>query len=292
KRLKIAVLDTGIDLNNPWVQQRAGRIQCWPSNKACEDTDGHGTQVAYLLLRLAPHTHLRIAKVAKSQLLRDADVDDIAKAILEFSSPDSVNRVDVINLSFGFPRFHPKLQPVLNAIRTARSRRVLVFAAAGNEGGNQGIFWPAKLHETGDVICINASDSDGNASSFNPSTGSNNRICTIGEALPSCEKNKQNEIIHRSGTSFATPVAVAIAAIVLSYADSVAPENAPPNFEEWIKPRLRTKSGMERILHTMCVLPDQKRRDGYSYITPWYFLDIHEKSRAHILSNELRTIPE
>jgi hypothetical protein len=86
-RIKMAVLDTGIDLLNPWIQQKIGRIQCWPNETACKDTDGHGTQVAYLLLRLAPHTQLRIAKVASSQLLKDADINDIAKVGITLMSP-------------------------------------------------------------------------------------------------------------------------------------------------------------------------------------------------------------
>lgn len=214
------------------------------------------------------------------------------QSIRHFSS-DPYNRVDIINLSFGFPRFHEKLRPILDAIREARQNNVLIFAAAGNEGGNQGIFWPAKLHETGDVVCINASDSDGDASSFNPTTGSSNRICTLGEALPSCEKDAQNNTMHRSVTSFATPIAVAIASIVLGVAGNVdiKAEDAPPNFE-WLRGRLKTKSGMERILHEMCVEQEQERRAGYSYITPWFFLGVGERSRVHVMANELRGIPE
>jgi hypothetical protein len=77
-RIKIAVLDTGIDLKNVWISQRAGRIQCWPARADCEDKDGHGTHVAHLLLRLAPHAHLRISKVSKTRLLKDADIKQIA----------------------------------------------------------------------------------------------------------------------------------------------------------------------------------------------------------------------
>src|SRR5271170_3635671 len=89
KRIKIAVLDTGIDLTNTWISSKRGRIQCWPTDKSCEDTDGHGTQVAYLLLRLAPHAQLRIAKVSKSQLLLDAGVKEIAEVRPNLHQPDA-----------------------------------------------------------------------------------------------------------------------------------------------------------------------------------------------------------
>ncbi|KAF2820231.1 hypothetical protein CC86DRAFT_118553 [Ophiobolus disseminans] len=171
-------------------------------------------------------------------------------------------------MSFGFPRYEARLEPILNAIRAVRENDVLFFAAAGNDGGNQGIFWPAKLHEEGDVICISSSDSDGNAPSFNPTTGSNNRICTLGEALPSCQQDAHSNTIYRSGTSFATPIAVAIAAIILGVTDAIPPETMPPDFD-WLKRKtLRTKAGMKKILCTMCVLADKRSRLGFSYITP------------------------
>ncbi|KAK3942414.1 peptidase S8/S53 domain-containing protein [Diplogelasinospora grovesii] len=311
KGIKIAVLDTGIDLSNSWISSKAGRLQCWPSERSCEDTDGHGTQVAYLLLRLAPLVQLRIAKVSKSQLLNDADIEEIAKlsthilvdtktadpsqAIKRFSSDDG-DRVDIINLSFGFPSFHERLRPILEAILEARAKNVLVFAAAGNEGGNQGVFWPAKLP---DVIRINAADCNGNAASFSPTDGAQRRICTLGEAVPSCEPdtNNNNETVHRSGTSFATPIAAAIAAIVLGFIDGADSLDLPEDFKgsegfKGLKRRLRTRSGMESVLCKTCVLQGEEKRAGFSYIAPWFFLEIEESSRVGIITNELRHCPE
>jgi hypothetical protein len=167
---------------------------------------------------------------------------------------------------------------------------VVVFAAAGNEGGNEDVFWPAKLYETGDVIRVNASDSYGNPSGFNPTAGSGHRICTLGEAVPSCDKDAQKQTIHRSGTSFATPIAVAIAAILLGFMDN-ADELAVPEDFEARKRRLRTRSGMEKVLCKTCVLQGGEQRAGFSYITPWFFLEIEEQSRVGIITNELRSMP-
>jgi hypothetical protein len=76
--IKIAVLDTGIKLEIASMSQRERRIQCWPSKTDCEDTDGHGTHVAHLLLLLAPHAHLRICKVSKTRLFTDVNIKQIA----------------------------------------------------------------------------------------------------------------------------------------------------------------------------------------------------------------------
>jgi hypothetical protein len=80
KGITVAVLDTGIDLQNKWISAKIGRIKCWPSRASCNDTDGHGTHVAYLLMRLAPSANIRIAKISDSQLLNDDDIiQQIAK---------------------------------------------------------------------------------------------------------------------------------------------------------------------------------------------------------------------
>lgn len=41
--------------------------------------------------------------------------------------------------------FHSQLRPILHALLEARKNNVLLFAAAGNEGGNQAAFWPSTL---------------------------------------------------------------------------------------------------------------------------------------------------
>ena len=142
------------------------------------------------------------------------------------------------------------------------------------------------------MIRINAADSYGNAAGFNPTDGARRHICTLGEAVPSCELDtKNNEVVHRSGTSFATPIAVAIAAIVLGFIDGTGDLGVPEDFER-LKPRLRTRSGMESVLCKTCVLQREEERAGFSYITPWFFFEIEQSSRVGIITNELRNCPE
>ncbi|KAF4625914.1 hypothetical protein G7Y89_g12250 [Cudoniella acicularis] len=290
KRIKIGVLDTGIDLKNAWISQRAGRIQCWLPGADCEDKDGHGTHFAHLLLRLAPHAHLRISKVSKTRLLKDADIRRIADAITDFST--GTGRVDVINLSFGFPNYRTQLNPILTAIRTARTNGVVIFAAAGNEGGNQGVFWPAAFHDGGHVIRINSSDGDGVPSGFNPDPEIGRRICTLGEGVPSCQPDPKDvlQMINRSGTSFATPISAAIASIVLGFMDNV--DCSEYRNSKDLLPRLRTAVGMEKVLCEVCVRHAGSRRSGFSYITPWYFLAVEEKIRLPRILSILEGVPE
>ena len=144
------------------------------------------------------------------------------------------------------------------------------------------------------MIRINASDSNGNASGFNPNGGEGRRICTLGEGVPSCLKSEKNETVSCSGTSFATPIAVAIAATVLGFMDAIRYDgsiNLPDDFDDLL-PRLRTRSGMEKVLCETCVLQSSPKRASFHYITPWYFLEIEKQSRVGIVLNILRGIPE
>ena len=87
--------------------------------------------------------------------------------------------------------------------------------------------------------------------------------------------------MYESGPSFAKPIRIAIAAVVLGFIGAVPPSDAPSEFdriEEW----LRWKFGTERIPHTIYVLAKEKRRAGYSSIMLLFPLDVEEKSREHI----------
>ncbi|OAQ58684.1 subtilase family domain-containing protein [Pochonia chlamydosporia 170] len=291
RQVRIAVLDTGIDLQNTWIDGESRRIRCWPAGEDHKDNDGHGTHVAYLLLRLAPNALLRVCKVSNTTLLKDAKVDQITKAITHFSTGEA--RVDIINLSFGFAEYTKDLTPVLEAIRTARKNGVVVFAAAGNDGANQDVFWPAALYSGGDVICISSSNSFGVQSGFNPEIETGRRICTLGEGVPSCQPDLSNplQVVHRSGTSFATPIAAAIAAVVLAVMDN-ADYNGFEGDKETLLPRLRTARGMESVLCKTCVARSGSNSSGFSYIAPWFFVDVGDKILVPKVLDILGSIPE
>ena len=126
--------------------------------------------------------------------------------------------------------------------------------------------WPAKLD---DVICIHSANGLGRLSGITPNDNTRYRICTLGEAVPF---ENGGQVVYHSGTSFATPIAAAIAAIVLEFADNHGLDAAPQDFERF-KSRLRTKDGMQKVLQIGCVLKDQSTPTAFAFITPWFFLN-------------------
>src|ERR1700761_3970558 len=69
RRVRIAILDTGIDMEHPEIKARKSRIQdtfCQIKgleNKADEDTSGHGTCCTLLLMQIAPEADIYVARV-------------------------------------------------------------------------------------------------------------------------------------------------------------------------------------------------------------------------------------
>jgi hypothetical protein len=234
-------------------------------------------------------------------ITRFSDEHILDKEGRQISNPD---RVDIINLSFGFQKRHPDLDPILKAIRTARANGVITFAAAGNGGGNDAPCWPAILSD--DLIRVHSTTSMGQASSFNPNLPNNKSICTLGEAVPSCEQNTTTKkIIHRSGTSFATPIAVCMASIALGIMDDLErkvelekrtkPENewtpVPDTFPQLMK-ALRTKTGLELVLSRAFVQTAEDGSRNYSYATPWFFFEREEVYRAARILDLLQNVQE
>lgn len=155
-----------------------------------------------------------------------------------------------------------ELEPIRRAILDAHAADVLVFAAASNGGGNQSVTFPASMDE---VICVGSTDGYGGRSSFTPSLRHGKRLCTVGEGIESswpqelCPNGRIS--VRKSGTSYATPVASGVAAMVLDYMWAVKDQLK----DRYLVQKLRTKRGMLAVFEHMI------DRDGrsYDYLVPW-----------------------
>jgi len=85
KRIKIAVLDTGIDMTDDYILSCEKRIKFQsflPEDPDVRDEDGHGTSVASLLLRVAKTAKICVARITRSRNLEYRD------SIAEVRVPD------------------------------------------------------------------------------------------------------------------------------------------------------------------------------------------------------------
>ncbi|UKZ83746.1 hypothetical protein TrVFT333_011556 [Trichoderma virens FT-333] len=263
--VRIAVLDTGINKTHGGIQGGfasklldKNRCHSWvgdPHN--VHDNDGHGTNITNLLLRVAPWAEICVAKVFNKNTFNVEEASNVAKAI---SYAVKQWNVDIITMSFGLklPALEDKnlikaFQDIEDALSNARTK--IIFAAAANHGSHGPRSFPAVCR---DVICIHASDGKGKDGGISPLAVDNDEnFMTLGTGILTTDA--QGRQILKSGTSYAAPIAAAIAANVLYVTQTMM------SLTPVAQKRLRTGDGMRKMLELMSI----KGPDGYRFLAPW-----------------------
>jgi hypothetical protein len=165
-------------------------------------------------------------------------------------------------MSLGLDEKHEGINKALNRAihpedHESNKSPKIVFAAAANGGANEEIAYPARRDG---VICVYASDGDGNTGDFNPDctrdTTNRDEFAILGIDI---ESKWNKKTVHKSGTSFATPIAAGIACNILEFARHELP-NLTPERRYW----LYSYKGMVRVFGRM-----SKKRGDYCYLSPW-----------------------
>jgi hypothetical protein len=138
------------------------------------------------------------------------------------------------------------------------SFRRIVFAASGNFGCLRPPAFPA--NQDG-VICIHAVSGIGAESKGNPKAKPEDRLSALGMKIQSWNKS-QKKAVWISGSSFATPIAAAIAANMLQFARQRM--GLALDSYEW--KHLRSGKGMRDVLRLM-----EAEGHHYSCLQPWQF---------------------
>lgn len=171
--------------------------------------------------------------------------------------------VDIITMSFGW-KVGPTTasKDVRKALRYATDNDTLLFAAASNDArsNTREIAFPASYS---DVFGIFSTDGSGRWSDFNPHRQRNKLyIATLGEEVQSAIPTSlhQGLMQRRSGTSTATPIAAAIAALVLQFARQ--------------RPFPKEKALMLKSREVMLeIFKEMGGRDyDFTWLTPWEVL--------------------
>ncbi|KAK5057883.1 hypothetical protein LTR84_011884 [Exophiala bonariae] len=282
RRVRIAVLDTGVSMKHPEINARKERIKGFYcdikglENKANEDTSGHGTSTALLLMQVAPEADIYVARVFRET--KDVVPDQVAPAI---EHAVKSWEVDIISMSFGFPSVIFKMD---QALKLAAMNDVLLFAAASNDGANEDITraWPAR--DDSKVFCIHATDALGNSWKGNPPKQSaTHNFATLGENV--LTTGKQHTMVGKTGTSMATPIAAATAALLIDF--SRLPKMKGKKFDHIDS--VATFQGMKRLL----LATSPKTEDGnFRYIKPWHLFSTNKYEYDAVwyrFQTELRT---
>jgi subtilisin family serine protease len=249
----VAVIDSGIDGSHPELENRIEEARSFVDNLPRKDAQGHGTFVAGLIAAETNNgqgiagigfpVKLLVAKVVRA----DGTISPEAEAKAIRWAVDRGARV--INLSLGGTR--DPLQPdrdtfsqlEASAIDYAVRNGVVVVAAVGNGDQAPSMPWdyanyPAALPH---VIGVSALGRDGSVPMFSNRDATLNDLSAPGEDIfstlpraltevrPLCVEQGYSscgskEFKRGEGTSFAAPQVSAAAALMLSEAPTLAPE--------------------------------------------------------------------
>ncbi|KAI9639965.1 hypothetical protein NHQ30_011634 [Ciborinia camelliae] len=265
KRIRIAILDTGINISR--TKFRKGLSDS--KNEVDIDIDGHGTTCVALLQRVAPWADIYVARVTKSKN-ETLEAKNVMKALERAcnigTNPDGKENwgVDIVTMSFGFLSWKKEIEHIIEKASSrqhnldARERPVLFFAAAGNNGTRKEVAFPASMSQ---VFAVNSATGDGNKSSFNPPQQINSiNFSILGESVPAVTPD-ETEHEFMSGTSAATPIAAGLAALILEFFMQDH-DNITLN---WLRGYLWKHDAMQNVFFREM----STERDGYQNLVPW-----------------------
>ncbi len=218
--VKVAVIDTGVDVYHPALQGRLAPKSEWKDfvdgdalplderSDAGNGGHGHGTGVAGVILQVAPEATILPLRVLRSD--GSGDLTDVALAI-DWAVQSGA---DVINLSLG-AHGDTDSKALSRVLKYARQQRGVLFAVSSGNSGDDKVAYPAKLARRGGfehLVSVGSVDALRVRSAFS-TYGSDVSLYAPGEAVYTLAPERG--VMHCTGTSFAAPVVAGALALAL-----------------------------------------------------------------------------
>jgi subtilisin len=219
KRIKIGVIDTGVDYSHPDLQRNIyGGINLINRHLLPMDDNGHGTHISGTIaaasqragiVGVAPHGAIHAVKAFDYN--GSAFVSDIIQGIewcIHY-------RMDIINMSFGMKNHSKALEA---AVRNAVYAGKVVVASSGNNGKINQIDFPARFPLT---IAVGATTQNHKIAAFS-NRGHHIDIYAPGDKIYSTWLNGKYNVM--SGTSMATSHVTGVIALMLAENPELSPK--------------------------------------------------------------------
>jgi subtilisin family serine protease len=205
KGVKIAVMDTGIDMNHPEFKDsfKLGINMIERTNDVTDDY-GHGSHVAGLIagknIGVAPEAELYVAKVL------DGNGYGTVQNVLDGITFAINCEVDILCISLGVQRNPSNM--VIERIRDAYNNGITIVSATGNDSGD--VLFPANQPE---VIGVGGLGRDYDIAPF---TNAGEGLDVLAPAVNILSAYKNGKYARMTGTSMASPIIAGIIALMIS----------------------------------------------------------------------------
>lgn len=205
--ITVAVLDTGLDMDHKVFRNRTvpGYNALSPLSSPEDVADGlgnnavgHGTMVAGLILALAPNAQVMPIRVLNGDGV--GTVLDLVEGI-RFAVSHGAR---VINLSLGTTQ---RCSVLREAVKDAQEAGVMIVAAAGNDGVDH-LLYPAAMEE---VLAVGSVDQNLKKSAY---SNYGHGLAVLAPGTDVRSTYLADSYATWSGTSFATPLVAAEAALL------------------------------------------------------------------------------
>lgn len=231
KGIKIAIIDSGIDLKNNievTPKKTISFVTETNGDNSVQDYDGHGTLMASLIAGthkndyvngLAPEADIYVAKVL------DGTGTGYYSTIIQAIDWAISEKVDIINLSLGNSVDD---QSVHNAIQKASEQGIIIVAGSGNNGlkdaSKNTMQYPAKYEE---VIAVGATNKNDMRGQFSKGTYSatGNELDFVAPGVYNVGLGLNGDYVYSSGTSNSTAITSGVIALYLESNKTVNAKN-------------------------------------------------------------------
>jgi minor extracellular protease Epr len=200
KGIKIAIIDTGGNSFDGNLVIKGG-YNCIDKSNNYSDDDGHGTSVTSIISSVAPESDIYSVKADLS-----VSNDIVIKQVVEGLRWCIVNKMDIVNMSFGFNGYESN--ELEDLCTEAKKKGIMLICAAGNNSINAYLAIPASYDSTLAISNVDKNNVISNTSSY--SFGMD--FCCYGEGLIALDKSGKNTTV--SGTSFSSALASGIIALL------------------------------------------------------------------------------
>lgn len=298
ERVRIAVLDTGLDMDHLLLKEFREHGQIGPDlsrdftlnsedesdRRVFEDSVGHGTHCVSVVLKTCPYANVYMAKVFESKSATKDTESRICEVSCRFSlqlqglnSFQAIEyaisewNVDIISMSFAFTERMPEIHQAILDANSKRGGKILFFAASSNysKDDKHPIGFPARMDSV--ISVFSATPSDGK-SDFSPNGALNKANFSVpGEyinaAFPKA-LNHDNAEKRQNGTSVSTAILAGIAGLVIEFTRLKGAE--PVRGSELLLQPEGIKAVFEKcMLSQVQEIGPQK----YLHVKPWHLLN-------------------